>query len=44
MIVQNAIPILEYDDNSPEVIPPDHDWKAEPIRRLPKIKTEAGMP
>jgi len=22
---------LEYDDNSPEVIPPDHDWTAEKL-------------
>lgn len=28
MIVKNEIPILEYDDCSPEVIPPDHDWTA----------------
>ncbi len=33
MIIQNEIPILEYDDSSPEVIPPDHDWTAE---RLPE--------
>lgn len=26
MIVRNEIPILEYDDSSPEVIPPDHGW------------------
>jgi len=26
MIRKNEIPILEYDDGSPEVIPPDHDW------------------
>ena len=26
MIVRNEIPILEYDDKSPEVIAPDHDW------------------
>ena len=26
MITRNEIPILEYDDGSPEVIPPDHDW------------------
>ena len=25
MIIKNDIPILEYDDSSPEVIPPDHD-------------------
>jgi len=28
MIVKNEIPILEYDDCSPEVISPDHDWTA----------------
>ena len=28
MIFRNEIPILEYDDGSPEVIPPDHDWTA----------------
>lgn len=28
MIIKNDIPILEYDDGSPEVIPPDHDWTA----------------
>lgn len=28
MIKRNEIPILEYDDSSPEVIPPDHDWTA----------------
>ena len=28
MIIRNEIPILEYDDSSPEVIPPDHDWTA----------------
>lgn len=28
MIKRNEIPILEYDDSSPEVIPPDHDWIA----------------
>ncbi len=28
MIIKNEIPILEYDDSSPEVIPPDHDWTA----------------
>ena len=26
MIIRNEIPILEYDDKSPEVIAPDHDW------------------
>ena len=26
MIIRNEIPILEYDDSSSEVIPPDHDW------------------
>ena len=31
MIIKNEIPILEYDDNSPEVIPPDHDWTAEKL-------------
>ena len=29
MIISNQIPILEYDDCSPEVIQPDHDWAAE---------------
>ena len=33
MIHKNEIPILEYDDSSPEVIPPDHDWSA---GKLPK--------
>ena len=33
MIIKNEIPILEYDDSSPEVIPPDHDWTA---GRLPE--------
>ena len=33
MIVKNEIPILEYDDSSPEIIPPDHDWTA---GRLPE--------
>ena len=28
MIIKNEIPLLEYDDSSPEVIPPDHDWTA----------------
>jgi hypothetical protein len=28
MIIRNEIPILEYDDSSTEVIPPDHDWTA----------------
>ncbi len=28
MIYRNEIPILEYDDSSLEVIPPDHDWSA----------------
>ena len=28
MIIKNEIPILEYDDSSLEVIPPDHDWTA----------------
>ena len=26
MITKNELPILEFDDSSPEVIPPDHDW------------------
>ena len=33
MISRNEIPILEYDDSSPEVIAPDHDWDA---GRLPE--------
>ena len=33
MIIQNEIPLLEYDDSSSEVIAPDHDWTAE---RLPE--------
>lgn len=33
MIVRNVIPRLEYDDKSPEVIAPDHDWIAS---RLPE--------
>ena len=33
MIVRNEIPLLEYDDKSPEVIAPDHDWTA---GRLPE--------
>lgn len=28
MIAKNEIPILEYDEHSTEVIPPDHDWTA----------------
>ena len=28
MIARHEIPILEYDDSSPEVIAPDHDWTA----------------
>ena len=28
MITEHEIPILEYDDSSPEVIAPDHDWTA----------------
>ena len=28
MITKNENPILEYDDSSSEVIPPDHDWTA----------------
>ena len=28
MITKNEIPILEYDNSSSEVIPPDHDWTA----------------
>ena len=31
MIRRNEIPILEYDDSSSEVIPPDHDWVAGPL-------------
>jgi len=31
MIARNEIPILEYDDSSLEVIPPDHDWTAEKL-------------
>ena len=31
MIIKNEIPILEYDDASPEVIPPEHDWVADPL-------------
>ena len=27
MIIKNDIPLLEYDDCSPEVIAPDHDTK-----------------
>ena len=33
MIARNEFPILEYDDSSLEVIPPDHDWTA---GRLPE--------
>ena len=33
MILRNEIPILEYDDSSPEIIPPDHDWRG---GRLPE--------
>ena len=33
MIVKNDIPILEYDDGSPEVIAPDHGWSG---GRLPE--------
>ena len=28
MIIKNDLPILEFDDSSLEVIPPDHDWTA----------------
>lgn len=28
MIIKNEIPLLEYDDSSPEVISSDHDWSA----------------
>ncbi len=31
MIIKNEIPILEYDDASREVIPPDHDWEGEKL-------------
>jgi uridine phosphorylase len=31
MIIKNEIPLLEYDDTSPEVIAPDHDWTAAPL-------------
>lgn len=31
VITKNEIPILEFDDSSPEVIPPDHDWVAGPL-------------
>ena len=33
MITRHEIPLLEFDDSSPEVIPPDHDWTA---GRLPE--------
>ncbi len=33
MITKNEFPILEYDDRSPEVIPPDHNWTA---KKLPE--------
>ncbi len=33
MITRNALPILEYDDTSPEVIAPDHGWSG---GRLPE--------
>lgn len=29
MITRNEIPLLEYDDSSPEALPPDHDWTAD---------------
>lgn len=28
MIIKNEIPLLEYDDASPEVISADHEWTA----------------
>ncbi len=28
MIIKNEIPLLEYDDTSPEVISADHEWTA----------------
>ncbi len=31
MIIKNEIPLLEYDDSSPEIIPADHDWTAEKL-------------
>ena len=31
MIIKNEIPILEYDDSSLEVVPPNHGWKAGPL-------------
>ena len=31
MIIKNDLPILEYDNSSPEVIPPDHDWTADTL-------------
>ena len=37
MIIKNEIPILEYDDSSPEVIPPEHDWTA---KKLPDEPAE----
>ena len=33
MIIKNEIPLLEYDDASPEVISADHEWTA---GRLPE--------
>ena len=31
MINKNELPILEFDDSSLEVIPPDHGWRAGPL-------------
>ena len=31
MIIKNEIPLLEYDDSSPEIIPADYDWTAEKL-------------
>ena len=31
MITKNEIPLLEFDDSSPEVIAPNHDWTAGPL-------------
>lgn len=31
MINKNELPILEFDDSSLEVIPPDHGWRAAPL-------------
>ena len=44
MIHKNEIPILEYDDSSPEVIPPDHDWSASSAMSCTTLATWSMLP